>query len=304
MALATRPKPKTHHKKRQAQHHRQSKHYKKAYWPYLPMLLIVGLGLVVNSAWSHASVLGAKSDFSSTNLLNETNAKRAAEQQPALTLDAQLAAAAQAKANDMAQHDYWAHNSPDGKTPWSFISASGYPYQLAGENLAYGFAGASETVTGWMNSTEHRANILNADYENVGFGIAQSPNFQGHGPETIVVAEYAKPVAAAATVSFTVPETPANTIPAEVEGAQTELPTQTVARVQLLTGGQATWSLVAVSALAGAALALFLMRHGVRLHRALIRGEAFVTHHPWFDIAMVFITTAGFILSRTGGLIR
>jgi hypothetical protein len=37
MAIATRPKPKTHHKKRQAQHHKQSKQYLKAYWPYIPV---------------------------------------------------------------------------------------------------------------------------------------------------------------------------------------------------------------------------------------------------------------------------
>lgn len=304
MALATRPKPKTHHKKRQAQHHRHSKHYVKAYWPYLPMLMIIGLGLFINALWSQAGVLGIKSDFSSVTLLNETNKRRAAAGQPALSLDPQLTAAAQTKAEDMVKTDYWSHTAPDGKTPWTFIKASGYQYQTAGENLAYGFASAGETITGWMNSTEHRANILNTSYRNVGFGIANSPNYQGNGPETVVVAEYGQPVAAAATIAFTVPETDANTPATDVSGAAAELPAQPVARIQLLTGGQAAWSLVAISALAGAALALFITRHGVRLHRALTRGEAFITHHPWFDIAMVFITTAGILLSRTGGLIR
>jgi hypothetical protein len=50
MALATRPKPAVHHRKRQAQHHRHSKTYVKAYWPYLPMLAIVGAGAIVNQA--------------------------------------------------------------------------------------------------------------------------------------------------------------------------------------------------------------------------------------------------------------
>lgn len=304
MALATKPKPKSHHKKRQAQHHRHSKHYVKAYWPYLPMLMIVGFGVFINSLWSQAGVLGAKNDFSSASLLDETNERRAAEKLSDLTIDPQLTAAAQAKAEDMAKNDYWAHNSPDGKTPWTFIKSSGYQYQAAGENLAYGFDGASETITGWMNSSEHRANILNTAYLNVGFGIASSPNYQGHGPETIVVAEYGQPVLAAATITFNVDETASNTTPANVESAATELPAQSVARIQIVTGGQAAWSLVAVSALAGAALTLFLTRHGMRLHRALVRGEAFIVHHPWFDIAMVFIATAGIVLSRTGGLIR
>ncbi len=304
MALATRPKPTVHHKKRRAQHHRQSKHYLKSYWPYLPMLLIVGAGLMINSAWSASSVLGAQSDFSGSTLLSETNDRRSSEKQQPLTLDPQLAAAAQAKAQDMVQKNYWSHNSPDGKTPWSFIAASGYQYQAAGENLAYGFGNASDTITGWMNSPEHRANILNAGYQNVGFGAASSPNYQGHGPETIVVAEYGQPVPAVATVSFTVPE-PTGTVPARsVRGASTEIAAQPVSRIQLLTGGQAAWSLAAMSALAGAALALFITRHSLRLHRAIVRGEAFISHHPLLDIAIVFIFTTGFILTRSSGIIR
>lgn len=53
MALATRPKPKVQHKKRRAQHHRKSKNYMKPYWPYLPMLAIVGLGYA-----AHRSLTG------------------------------------------------------------------------------------------------------------------------------------------------------------------------------------------------------------------------------------------------------
>jgi hypothetical protein len=52
MALVTRPKPAVYHKKRRAQHHRHSEIYVKAYWPYLPMLAIVGTGAVVNKLWA------------------------------------------------------------------------------------------------------------------------------------------------------------------------------------------------------------------------------------------------------------
>jgi hypothetical protein len=51
MALATRPKPKVQHKKRSALHHRQSKLYMKTYWPYLPMLGIIGAGYLANQHW-------------------------------------------------------------------------------------------------------------------------------------------------------------------------------------------------------------------------------------------------------------
>lgn len=52
MALATRPKPNVHHKKRQAQHHRQGKAYFKAYWPYLPMLAIMAGGTAIDRSWN------------------------------------------------------------------------------------------------------------------------------------------------------------------------------------------------------------------------------------------------------------
>jgi uncharacterized protein YkwD len=305
MALATRPKPKSHHKKRQAQHHRQSKHYNKAYWPYLPMLFIVGLGLVINTVWANVgSVLGGNTDFSSESLLSATNQQRAGEQQSALTIDPQLSAAAQAKAEDMVARNYWAHDAPDGKTPWQFISAAGYQYQLAGENLAYGFSNAGDTVTGWMNSPTHRANIMNARYMHVGFGVAHAANYHGDGPQTIVVAEYAKPVEAAAHITFTVPETADNAPLKKVQGADKELASRPVSRLAVLTGGDAAWSTLVVGLLAGAAFTLFVTRHGLRLHKALIRGERFVAHHPLLDVTIVIIFTAGFVLTRSSGIIR
>jgi uncharacterized protein YkwD len=171
MALATRAKPAPHQKKRQGGHHRHSKHYLKAYSPYIPMLLIVGVGFLISSAWSNSQhVLGASSDLSTVSLLKYTNIQRQKNSESALSLNDDLMSAAQAKAESMVQENYWSHTSPNGQTPWSFIVASGYNYQLAGENLAYGFSNAEAAITGWMNSPEHRANILSTDYQNVGFG--------------------------------------------------------------------------------------------------------------------------------------
>jgi len=293
MALATKSKrPTAHHKKRQAQHHRHSKPYLKTYLPYLPMLMIVGAGLIINSVWSSHAVLGAKSDFSGASLLQATNERRSANQEAALSIDAELSAAAQTKASDMAAQNYWSHTSPDGRTPWSFITATGYQYQTAGENLAYGFDGATAVVSGWMNSAEHRANILNNAYSQVGFGVASSPNYQGRGPETIVVAEYAQPLAG-------------NTLGASSSTAPVDnLAAHSVSRIQVLTNGQAAWSALAVSALTGAALMLFVLRHGFRLKRLLNQGEFYVAHHPYVDIAIVFIITVGLLLTRSSGLIR
>lgn len=172
----------------------------KAYWPYLPLALIVAVGIFANTLLGMRSsgVLGYATDVSAGVLLSETNNQRVANSLGGLALNGTLNQAAQAKANDMVARDYWSHNTPDGNTPWTFFTAAGYQYQTAGENLAYGFDTSASTVTAWMNSPGHRANILNTTYKEVGFGIANSANYQGTGPETIVVAMYASPATVAA----------------------------------------------------------------------------------------------------------
>ena len=163
------------------------------------MIAVISFGLVLNS-WLgglNKDVLGYASEMGSSSLLSGTNNQRVANGLGSLALSSQLNQAAQAKANDMMVHDYWAHNSPTGVTPWYWIGSVGYAYQTAGENLAYGFTTSSDTITGWMNSPGHRANILNGSFSQVGFGIVNAPNYRGTGPQTIVVALYAQPIAAA-----------------------------------------------------------------------------------------------------------
>lgn len=295
MTLATKARRTTsHHKKRTGKHHRHSDHYMKTYWPYLPMLLIVAMGIIANSLWSRPNVLGDTSNLSSQALLEETNARRVAGHETGLMLNDKLTTAAQAKANDMAQKDYWSHNSPDGRTPWSFITNAGYHYQVAGENLAYGFANAEGAVAGWMNSPLHRENIMNGNYKDVGFGVAQSQNYQGQGPETIVVAEYGGPVEAATAAGGT----------AGAQDLDLLTSAKPVSRIQLLSGGQAAWSTAAVSALAGAVITLFILRHGLRLKRLMLEGERFVTHHPLLDISLVFVGTLTIIFMQASGAIH
>lgn len=137
-------------------------------------------------------VLAYASNMSRGDLISATNASRASSGLPPLNLNGQLNNSAQAKAQHMADHNYWSHVAPDGTQPWYFFGASGYSYASAGENLAYGFDSGYAVNQGWMNSATHRANIL-GDYVDVGFGIVNAPGFQG-SEQTIVVAHYAKPI--------------------------------------------------------------------------------------------------------------
>jgi len=119
------------------------------------------------------------SAITAENIISLTNASRTQNGLGTLSSNEKLRIAAQAKANDMLANQYFAHNSPDGRTPWDFIKASGYSYMLAGENLAVDFVEAENVEDAWMNSPGHRANILNGDFEEIGIGISQG-QFEGH----------------------------------------------------------------------------------------------------------------------------
>jgi hypothetical protein len=106
-------------------------------------------------------------------LIKETNSNRLADNLPTLGANPLLTGAAQAKADDMASKGYFAHTSPEGITPWYWVSRVGYQYSYAGENLAINFLDSKDVVDAWMNSADHRANILNNHFTEIGIGIAK-----------------------------------------------------------------------------------------------------------------------------------
>jgi uncharacterized protein YkwD len=88
-----------------------------------------------------------------------------------LVVNEQLVQAAKVKAHDMSERGYWAHDTPEGKTPFAFITESGYVYTYAGENLAKYFKNTPAAITGWMESPTHKANIVNTHYTETGIAI-------------------------------------------------------------------------------------------------------------------------------------
>lgn len=286
MSLTVKPKPPAHHKKLSGKHHRPTKGYLKTYWPYIPLAAIVSVGLLVNSLLTGTgSVLGASSDFTAGGLLAATNQSRLDDRETPLSLNPQLAAAAQAKANDMVRRNYWSHNTPDGQTPWSFILRSGYSYDRAGENLAYGFADGQAVQQAWLHSPEHRANVLNPAFQAVGFGFASSPDYVTHGAAVVVVAMYASPAGSAAPAAP--PQSP---------------PLKPVARLQLLTG-DAQWSIYGLALIGGLSCLLFLWRHARAWQRLLLRGEDFMLEHGWLDVLVVSLAVASYLLLQAAGTI-
>lgn len=85
-----------------------------------------------------------------------------------LELDADLCAAAQARAQEIAQS--FSHTRPDGSSCFTILEEFGISYRAAGENIAMGQSTPEEVMDGWMNSSGHRANILNGTFTSIGVG--------------------------------------------------------------------------------------------------------------------------------------
>lgn len=120
-------------------------------------------------------------------LTSLTNEERIDNDVPTLKENSLLVKAAQAKAEDMAKNGYFAHTSPDGKTPWYWLRQVGYSYKSAGENLAVNFFDSEDVTRAWMNSPTHKANIVKADYTEIGIGVA---NGVYQGRNTVFVAQF------------------------------------------------------------------------------------------------------------------
>ena len=136
-------------------------------------------------------VLGYASNIVADRLVELTNQERTKQGLAPLSNNATLNEAALRKAGDMFALNYWAHNSPNGRTPWSFFKDVGYGYVFAGENLARDFNDSESVVSAWMNSPSHRENILNGHYEEIGIAVVNG-TLQGV-ETTLVVQMFGKP---------------------------------------------------------------------------------------------------------------
>ena len=186
------------------------------------LLLYLSIPLLYNITTAQQfQVLGYATNISTGALFDLTNQERANNGVGRLSLNSQLSSAARAKADHMIANNYWAHTSPSGVSPWSFITNAGYEYQTAGENLAKDFMSSSGVIAGWMNSSSHRANMLSSSYSDVGFAVVNGELLGSQ--TTLVVAFYAQPYVPPAPAPSPEPE-PVATEPAP---APAPTPTQT-----------------------------------------------------------------------------
>lgn len=141
-------------------------------------------------------ILGVNSQITALEIVDKTNKEREKMGLSKLTFNTTLSQAAEAKAFNMFEENYWSHFSPSGKDPWGFINARGYKFSYAGENLARNFTSSDEVVTAWMNSPTHKENIVNSKYQDIGVAVLEGV-LDGQ-KTTLIVQMFGKPYEALA----------------------------------------------------------------------------------------------------------
>jgi uncharacterized protein YkwD len=169
-------------------------HSSKADKGLLTGLVAVGLIAALSSHGGSSSGSAPKTSTPSTGTgsSGQTGTPSASDEQQALTLlnqdrakngltalksNSQLTALARTYAQDMINRGYFSHYNPEGQSPFDRMSKAGISYKTAGENLAIN-ASVTAAETAFMNSSGHRANILNNSYTDVGVGVVRTSSGQ------------------------------------------------------------------------------------------------------------------------------
>lgn len=105
------------------------------------------------------------------NLINEYRNENGLED---LTIDKKLQETAKIKADDLVENNYFSHTSPILGTPFELMKSQGIRYKIAGENLA-GNISSEKAVEAWINSKDHRENILEKKFHKTGICVVESP---------------------------------------------------------------------------------------------------------------------------------
>ena len=103
-------------------------------------------------------------------MLDLVNEERRAVGLSELKLSGELSNVAELKAKDMRDQGYFSHTSPTYGSPFEMMETFGIHYKTAGENIAKGQRSVEQVMKEWMNSSGHRANVLNERYTHLGVG--------------------------------------------------------------------------------------------------------------------------------------
>lgn len=137
-----------------------------------------------NSGTGGSSSSGNTSSSTETSNMNSDekevfdliNKQRTNNGLAALKNDSEVQRVARIKAQDMVDNNYFSHTSPTYGSPFDMLKSFKISYKTAGENIA-GNSSNSSAVTAWMNSSGHKANILNSNFNYTGIEVVSSPKY-------------------------------------------------------------------------------------------------------------------------------
>ena len=129
-------------------------------------------GQIITIPTVNSGVLNYESEV--VRLVNEIRVQNGLNK---LTHDWELSRVARYKSQDMKDNNYFSHTSPVYGTPFQMMKSFGISYKTAGENIAKGQSTPQAVVNAWMNSSGHRANILNSKYTKIGVGYVESGKY-------------------------------------------------------------------------------------------------------------------------------
>lgn len=159
----------------------------KSRWIAAVIILVALAGIVMSAAaaapQSEKQPAGRQAVFAAaseneTALFKLINAERTRQGLPALTLDDRLGNAARLHSIDMAANKFFSHTGSNGSRFDQRLTAAGYSWITGAENIYAGsgkYQEPAECLKFWLNSSGHRANLLNPDFTQVGIGYTYDP---------------------------------------------------------------------------------------------------------------------------------
>ena len=114
---------------------------------------------------------GGSQDAFADAVVELVNAERAKAGLSPLSVHDGVAEAANKRAQEI--KGTFSHTRPDGSNFSTVLTQAGISYRSVGENIAYGQNSPEAVMQSWMNSSGHRANILNRDFTSIGVGHYQ-----------------------------------------------------------------------------------------------------------------------------------
>ncbi|MBQ9744303.1 MAG: SafA/ExsA family spore coat assembly protein [Clostridia bacterium] len=140
--------------------------------PQIPNPDLIYPGQILNIPTLNSTVLSYEMEV--IHLVNDIRAEKGLKE---LTYNWEISRVARYKSQDMKDNKYFSHTSPVYGSPFQMMKSFGITYKTAGENIARGQRTPKEVVDAWMNSSGHRANILNSSFTQIGVGYVADGNY-------------------------------------------------------------------------------------------------------------------------------